>query len=112
MTIRIELREAKSGFNCVCCSERVRTCEKFHIVIDSATDSPVRGERYCTHCYEYAVCNNEDQGFELPYEDDGESGLRMRETYAAYQAAGCTKEFWTDQDILNQEREYIRRRGL
>ena len=112
MTVRIETREAKAGFNCVCCRERVRTCEKYIAVIATATGRQVSGERYCTHCEQYAIANNEDKGFELPYEDNGESGLRMREMYGDYKAAGATKEFWTDMDIVEQERYYRYRRGL
>lgn len=103
MTVRIELLEAKHGFNCVCCRERVRSCEKYIAVVNNDTDRPVRGERYCQHCEEYAIANNEDElaDPEVPADggyDDGESHLRRMEQYGAYRAAGCTDAFWTDRD--------------
>jgi hypothetical protein len=112
MTVRIETREAKAGFNCVCCRERVRNCEKYIAVINNDTGRQVRGERYCLHCKEYAVANNEDDLHMPDDEYDSEAGLRQRERYAAYQAAGCTKEFWTDEDIMEQERAYRKLYGI
>lgn len=95
MKVYIETREATAGFNCCCCKERVRNCEKYTAVINNATGRQVRGERYCKHCYEYAVANNEDE-LEMTPSDDGEAGLRMREAYGAYAAGGCTATFWDD----------------
>ena len=93
----IEKLEAKAGFNCVCCCERVRTCEKYWQVTLNGRN--VRGERYCIHCEEYAIGNNPEAVDEHVFaEDDGERFLRQQETYAAYQAAGCTNAYWTDRD--------------
>lgn len=98
MTVRIELLEAKHGFNCVCCRERVRSCEKYIAVVSNETNRPVRGERYCSHCEEYAIINNEDELADPTPEgyDDGESHLRRMEAYADYRAAGCTSAYFDD----------------
>lgn len=90
--ITIETREAKRGFNCTCCGERVRQCEKYLQVLDN--DSPVRGERYSIHCRRLAEANNPTDGGD----DDGEAGLRAREAYGAYAAEGCTGNYWADLD--------------
>ena len=90
--MRIEKREAKSGFNCVSCGERVRNCEKYLQVVENGR--PVRGERYCVHCEQIAHENNPIEGDD----DDGERGLREREAYAAYQYGGCTSAYWDDRD--------------
>jgi hypothetical protein len=54
-------------------------------------DRPVRGERYCVHCERIARLNNDID--DMP---DEEQGLRRREAYAAYQAAGCTSDYFDD----------------
>ena len=90
-------REATSGFNCVSCRERVRTCEKYWQVREGTSN--VRGERYCLDCERYARMNNDvDRVRDDNYDDDGEAGLRSREEYAAYSAMGCASSYWEDRD--------------
>ena len=89
--VTIETRKAKSWIKCCCCSEQIRTCDSFLQVLDNG--KPVRGERYCEGCECIAHENNP-----VEEEDDGERHLRAMEDYAAYQAAGCTGEYYTDRD--------------
>jgi len=88
--------EAKHGFNCTCCSERVRTCEKYlQVKNDSGTNR--RCERYCLNCEQYAHMNNED--IAAGNDDDGEAHLRSMEDFAAYRAAGVsTDTYFSDRD--------------
>jgi len=86
--------EAKRWVKCVCCGGNTVTCEKYWQVYND-NGKQRRGERYCVHCESYAYANNEDI---RDGGDDGEAGLRQREDYAAYRAAGCTQEYWTDRD--------------
>jgi hypothetical protein len=83
---------ATKWFKCVCCSEQIRTDELYIAVVNSG--KIIKGERYCLECETYAIENNDI----IDNEDDGERGLRQREDYAAYQAAGCTNEYWNDRD--------------
>ena len=88
MAILVKM-EAKRGFNCTCCGERIRTCEKMLQVMNN-NGSQRRGERYCLECESYAHENNNDISIEQ--EDDGESHLRAMEDHAAYLAAGMSTE--------------------
>ena len=91
----IEKRQAPRWIKCSCCGGQLRTAEWYlQVVKDNGKDA--RGERYCPACEKYAYLNNEISE-RLPT-DDGERFLRDRETYAAYQAAGCTHEYWSDRD--------------
>ena len=63
------------------------------VVNDNGKDA--RGERYCPRCEKYARMNNDIDDFAG---DDSERHLREREAYAAYQAEGCTSEYWSDRD--------------
>ena len=92
---KLETREAKTWTRCTCCSEQIRTCEKYLQVTENGRN--VRGERYCLHCEKYARMNNDidDQDDD---QDDGEEHLREMEDFAAYRAAGCTEAFWTDRE--------------
>lgn len=92
MSLKIETREATYSLSCVCCGERVRTCERYIQVINTTTGKNVRGERYCLHCEEEAKENNDISNDE----PDFGSGERLREAYGAYQAAGCTSAFFDD----------------
>lgn len=87
--------EAKRGFNCTSCGERVRNCEKF-LQVKNDDDTNRKGEKYCLNCREIAEENNADIYREM--EDDGESHLRAMEDFAAYKAAGCTDAYWEDRD--------------
>ena len=60
MSCRLENVEARCSTRCVCCDERIRTCERMVIVVNEATGRPVRGERYCPWCASegYAARNN------------------------------------------------------
>ncbi len=90
--LTLKIVEAKSWLKCSCCAAQVRTCEKYIQVFNG--EKAVRGERYCTHCEKYARMNND-----IADGDDGEEAyLRERETYAAYQAAGCTHEYFNDKN--------------
>ena len=82
---------APRRMRCVSCGETIRNCEPMFQVQQDG--SPVRGEHYCVGCERIAHVNAC-----VDNEDDGERGLRERETYAAYQAAGCTSQYWTDRD--------------
>lgn len=88
--------EAKYRIKCVGCGEQVRTCEKYLQV--QVNGKNVRGERYCTGCERIARLNNPEAEGDATPEDDGESHLRAMEDYAAYRAAGCSQEYWTDRD--------------
>ena len=85
----------KSWKKCSCCEEVIRSFEKHTIVCEDG--KPLRGERYCDDCVDkgYAHENNPELDAEAESE---ESGLRSREEYAAYQAAGCPSAYWEDQD--------------
>lgn len=89
--MKIEKRQAKRWVKCCGCEEQIRTCETFLQVVDNGKD--VRGERYCTDCESLAHENNP-----ITSGDDGEEHLRRMEDYGAYQAAGCTAEYWNDRD--------------
>jgi hypothetical protein len=91
--MRIEKMHAAKWFKCVCCCEQIRTDEIYLQVVND-NGKIIRGERYCLSCEDGAIQNNEI----IDNEDDGERGLRQQEDYAAYQAAGCTAEYWTDRD--------------
>lgn len=93
--MRIDRRHASRWFKCVSCGEQIRTDEKY-IQVVNMNDKPIKGERYCFGCEDIAYQNNEIVG--MDNEDDGERGLRQREDYATYQAAGCTGEYWNDRD--------------
>jgi hypothetical protein len=91
---QLEKRFAKKWLKCQCCEEQIRSLESyFQVVEESGSDR--KGERYCKGCLSYAIANNEDITSD---EGDGDDGIRSRETYAAYQAAGCTNEYWGDRD--------------
>jgi len=98
----IAVEESKSvKTKCTCCQSFIRTCEKM-LVAMNGNDRPIRGERYCVRCEKYLRMNNDIPPSQPvgppPEEYDGEAGLRRREEYAAYSAAGCTSEFWGDSD--------------
>ena len=79
---------------CSCCSEQIRTCEQVAQVVNLSTGKVARGGSFCTDCAERGYpSENFDLSSPGPDED---SGLRDREAYAAYQAAGCTEHFFTD----------------
>jgi hypothetical protein len=84
---------ATKWFKCVCCSEQIRT-DELYIAVVNDSGKIVKGERYCLDCEDYAIENNDI----IDNTDDGESHLRSMEDYAAYQAAGCTSEYWSDRD--------------
>ena len=90
----IEKRSAAKFLKCSCCEGQIRTCESFLQVVNNDTGKDVRGEKYCVHCEKYARMNNEIG----EVSDDEEQHLREREEYAAYQAAGCTSEFYNDKN--------------
>lgn len=74
---------------CSCCGEIIATCEKF---------SKIGRENYChkTNCHtKYLPLNHPNAVHE---QQDDERHLREREEYAAYQAAGCASEFFSDRD--------------
>lgn len=88
----IEIRRATRWTKCCCCEAQIRTDEKYlQVVKDNGKDE--RGERYCPACEKYARLNNDIDGH-----SDEERGLRERETYAAYQAAGATASYWDDRN--------------
>jgi hypothetical protein len=91
--MKIEKQSASRWFKCVCCGEQIRTDEKYIQVMHNG--KPVKRERYCLGCECYAYENNDIDAFD---DNDGERGLRQREDYAAYQAAGCVDEYWNDRD--------------
>jgi hypothetical protein len=100
MKVKLETRESKTKrTKCNCCNGFIYTCEKYTQVVNADTGRAVAGEKYCKHCKEYAVANWEA---ELVFEDndnDGERSLRERETFAAYQAAGVSREtYFNDKD--------------
>lgn len=74
---------AERSGKCACCGEYWRKHERCIVV---------EGERsrYCVHCRE---------NVELMF-DDGidHNHERQMEDYAAYRAAGCINEYWTDRD--------------
>ena len=90
---------AKSRCRCACCGESIRKCETVHSVV-RADGTAIRGEKYCDdpNCLDAAVENNPE--LQERFEDfmDEEQGLRAREQYAAYQAAGATAAYWEDRD--------------
>lgn len=88
----IEIRRATRWIKCCSCQSQIRTDEKFLQVV-KANGKDERGERYCPSCEKYARLNNDIDEFK-----DEERGLRERETYAAYQAAGATSAYWDDRD--------------
>lgn len=99
--------ESPSFRRCVGCGESIRKCEKMIVAVNMDTEQHVRGERYCRHCEDIAQINNEVEHPTFTSladarmagsDTDGERGLREREAYAAYQAAGCTSEYWRDRD--------------
>lgn len=99
--------EAQSYVRCVSCGSNTRKCERYLQVFHTNKNGEwKKGERYCIHCEKYARLNNELAESEIyrnnpPLSQDcgcDESGLRMREEYAAYKAAGCTDKFWSDRD--------------
>jgi hypothetical protein len=103
MLVLVKL-EAKSWLKCVACGEQVVTCEKY-LQVQKSNGKPVRGERYCVRCEKYARLNNPELGeVEDPQDEEGDDFRRMQdaerrsEDYAAYQAAGCTHEYWNDRD--------------
>jgi hypothetical protein len=90
----LQIRQATKWVKCAACAEQVTTFNKYiQVVNDNGKDA--RGERYCPSCEKYARLNNEICD---TVDDDGEQHLRDRENYAAYQAAGCTSEYWSDRD--------------
>lgn len=90
----IETRQAKNWVKCAACSEMIPTLNKYlQVVNDNGKDA--RGERYHPRCERYARLNNDID--DHPH-DDGEQHLREREAYAAYQAAGCTAEYFDDKN--------------
>jgi hypothetical protein len=92
----IEQRKATRWIKCCCCEGQIRTDEKYlQVVKDNGKDE--RGEKYCPSCEKYARLNNEIDD-RRDSDDDGERGLRDREAYAAYQAAGASSEYWSDRD--------------
>lgn len=90
--------EATSFCKCQCCGESIRKCEKYLQVQENGKN--VRGERYCVSCEEIAWQDHDFDAWdkELDCGDDGERMLRQMEDYAAYSAAGCTSEYWSDRD--------------
>lgn len=93
----IVTRQAKSWVKCAACSEQVTTLNKYlQVVNDNGKDA--RGERYCPRCEKYARMNNDISDCASDDDNDGESFLRERETYAAYQAAGCTSDYFNDKN--------------
>lgn len=80
----IKRQYAKRWCKCSSCGEQIRPEEP----ILKGDDRKV----YCTGCERLALLNNPDDEPEY----DCEAGLRMREEYAAYHAAGCTHAFWDD----------------
>lgn len=91
--VTIQIKESKSvNTKCDCCGEKIRTCAKYQYV---------RG--YGKHCLsDDCSCALLDSlalnGDYVAEESDGEEGLRMREQYGAYRAAGCADAYWTDRD--------------
>lgn len=99
--------EAPSYIRCSSCGSNTRKCERYLQIFNTNKNGEwKKGERYCVHCEKYARLNNEHAEAEIyrnkppSYEkiDCDESGLRMREEYAAYQASGCANQFWSDRD--------------
>jgi len=83
---------------CCCCGERWYTMESY-IQVFNENGKQRRGERYCTGCVSYAHTNNPDAVDADAQADADEFAYeRQREDYAAYQAAGCTSEYWSDRD--------------
>ena len=82
---------------CSCCSEQIRTCEQVAQVVNLSTGKVARGGSFCTDCAERGYPG---ENFDLVSSPgpDGEEGLRDREAYAAYQAAGCSDQFFADRD--------------
>jgi hypothetical protein len=59
-------------------------------------------EKACIHC-KAVLEDDAEYNYTLvpaPCDEDDydESHLRQMEDYAAYRAAGCTSEYWTDRD--------------
>lgn len=88
--MRIETREATCRLSCVCCGASIRTCEKYLQVV-TREGKAIRGERYCLHCEVEAYENNAID--DATPERDAE---RERETFAAYQMAGCPSAYFDD----------------
>lgn len=74
---------AKRWVKCSCCSEQIRTGERF-ITIYGMKD------RFCESCEDNArlteSLNNEDEH------------IRQAEDFAAYRVAGCSAAYWEDRD--------------
>ena len=92
---RIEKKEAAHNLTCVSCEARVRACEKYLQVV-TETGKNARGERYCVHCEEEARENNDIYGDCDPAYDAMVRSERERETFAAYQSAGCPAAYFDD----------------
>ena len=78
-------------------------CSSCGEVIPTGTDySKVGGSKYChfDDCHtKYLQLNHPEAVQEQQEEDvDEERGLRRREQFAAYNAAGCSQAYYSDRD--------------
>lgn len=78
---------ATRRLSCRACGEYVFPGEKFTELTDGK-----RVEKYCRFCHP------EDANCEPEGVDEAERALRQAEDYAAYRAAGCADQYWSDRD--------------
>ncbi len=89
---------AKTAFNCTCCSERVRKFEPMVIGLKLLKSKIVddNSERYCVSCKSIAIDNCHGSIGEFDKAIDSEQRAEtMRETYSSYDNK---IEFWNDLD--------------
>jgi len=99
------------GFKrCDSCGDTIRKHESRWVLAEPRPKDihTIRGFAYCESCEEMALENaksfkewdgetyNSLTQMEDEVENDGESHLRLMEEYGAYQAQGCTQEFFPD----------------